>query len=602
MKIIHILHLKKDKLFFLLVFLLCSIGLHAQTTIRYQETIQGGATIIGNSWFYSLPGAINTRLVPDIDGIASTGRSSSADLILPAGSKIEKAFLAIETGYSATSNLSSVKLRTPGGSNYTTLLATSSIANKFATQGYAQMIWDITSMIPANGYVSTAAGGTGGRFYLADPTPSPVIMGGWSIIVVYSNPNSKFRNITVADNWQYFSNSTVSTDITGINVPGSGSVKAVVGVTGTYGDRGYSDLLNFGKQGTTLTALKDPMTGVTNDALNSSIAWTATNNVSADGGPAISGNYTARNPISAGHIYGAAESWDFDADIFDASGILSPSSSPINITLQQQSTGGDVLVSGSYFISVDLAIAPKLSKTLSPTTINDGGIATYTWSVTNTLSDAINQTISFQDNLPSSIKVASTPNASIVGGTGGTITAVSGSNSVTISNLLLAPGQSATIKVDVTNVPGQINATCTGNPSAFTNSASNISLGSGVSLDATGIIPQCLIVEQTYCYKPAITTGTALDTKHGISALGRAGSDNGNWPMVRKGAWTAMESKTKGFVVNRIPTTAQVNALPNPVEGMMVYDEQADCLKIYTTTNGTAFSWQCFNTQACPDN
>jgi hypothetical protein len=59
-------------------------------------------------------------------------------------------------------------------------------------------------------------------------------------------PNSKFRNVTVADNWQYFINSTVSSNVTGVKVPGSGTVKAVVGVTGTYGDRGYSDLLNFG--------------------------------------------------------------------------------------------------------------------------------------------------------------------------------------------------------------------------------------------------------------------------------------------------------------------------------------------------------------------
>lgn len=105
-----------------------------------------------------------------------------------------------------------------------------------------------------------------------------------------------------------------------------------------------------------------------------------------------------------------------------------------------------------------------------------------------------------------------------------------------------------------------------------------------------------------FCYKPAQTTGTTLDTNHGITALGRAGADNGNWPMVRKGAWTALEAKTKGFVINRIPTTAQVIAIPNPVEGMMVYDEEADCLKIYTTTdNGATYSWQCFNTQTCPE-
>ena len=72
--------------------------------------------------------------------------------------------------------------------------------------------------------------------------------------------------------------------------------------------------------------------------------------------------------------------------------------------------------------------------------------------------------------------------------------------------------------------------------------------------------------------------------------------------MVRKGAWTALEAKTKGFVVNRIATTALVNSIAHPVEGMMVYDEEADCLKVYTTTdNGTTFSWQCMNTQACPN-
>ncbi|MCW3160830.1 hypothetical protein [Chryseobacterium oryctis] len=105
-----------------------------------------------------------------------------------------------------------------------------------------------------------------------------------------------------------------------------------------------------------------------------------------------------------------------------------------------------------------------------------------------------------------------------------------------------------------------------------------------------------------FCYKPGVTSGTTLETKHGITALGRAGTNNDNWPMVRKGAWSALESKEKGLVINRIPTTAEVEAISNPVEGMMVYDEEADCLKIYTTKdNGATFSWQCFNTRACPN-
>ncbi|MBB4805543.1 hypothetical protein HNP38_000815 [Chryseobacterium defluvii] len=121
-------------------------------------------------------------------------------------------------------------------------------------------------------------------------------------------------------------------------------------------------------------------------------------------------------------------------------------------------------------------------------------------------------------------------------------------------------------------------------------------MGQGVGDSQNAAVNLC------FCYKPASVAGTALDTKYGITALGRAGADSGNWPMVRKGAWAALEAKTKGFVVNRIPTTTQVYAIANPVEGMMVYDEEADCLKIYTTIdNGATFGWQCFSTPACPD-
>jgi hypothetical protein len=221
-----------------------SIRSYGQVTIRYQNTIQGGATLIGNSWFYS-PGG--TRLTPDIDGDASTSLSCSADLILPAGSTIVKAYLAIEQGLFNTAAFSSVKIKVPGASSYTTLSSGTSLANRVvlgdASSYFHQMIWDITSIMPASGYVSVAGGGAGGRYTLADPTPIPDYMGGWSIIVVYSNPNSKFRHVTVADNWQYYFNATVSSNVTGVKVPSSGTVKAVVGVTGTYGDRGYAENL-----------------------------------------------------------------------------------------------------------------------------------------------------------------------------------------------------------------------------------------------------------------------------------------------------------------------------------------------------------------------
>ncbi|MDY3338195.1 hypothetical protein PG279_03255 [Riemerella anatipestifer] len=106
------------------------------------------------------------------------------------------------------------------------------------------------------------------------------------------------------------------------------------------------------------------------------------------------------------------------------------------------------------------------------------------------------------------------------------------------------------------------------------------------------------------CYKkPVISAaGDALPTKVGITSLSRAGADaqGENWPMVRQGGWIALESNTKGFVVNRVPFDA--SGLPigipatNFVAGMMVYDTTNNCLKVY---NGSI--WSCFSTQTCPE-
>lgn len=105
------------------------------------------------------------------------------------------------------------------------------------------------------------------------------------------------------------------------------------------------------------------------------------------------------------------------------------------------------------------------------------------------------------------------------------------------------------------------------------------------------------------CYKPGIIdAANTYPTKHGMTALGRAGAENENWPMIRQSAWTVLESKEKGFVINRVTTTAALANITNPVEGMIVYDEQEDCLKIYTLKSGdTLMGWHCFITPACPD-
>ncbi|MBD8083946.1 beta strand repeat-containing protein [Chryseobacterium caseinilyticum] len=114
---------------------------------------------------------------------------------------------------------------------------------------------------------------------------------------------------------------------------------------------------------------------------------------------------------------------------------------------------------------------------------------------------------------------------------------------------------------------------------------------------------------QTVCYEdPTLVAGATYPVKHGITLLGRAGKINvsapvsaSDWPMVRNSAYTALESKTKGFVVTR--NSSPETTITVPVVGMMVFDTDenagAGCLKIYTGA-GAGEGWKCFSTQGCP--
>ena len=185
--------------------------------------------------------------------------------------------------------------------------------------------------------------------------------------------------------------------------------------------------------------------------------------------------------------------------------------------------------------------------------------------------------------------------------------AVEGDENVTAAHLnpsgsiIVGANGSGSLEVNANGVPKLVNGT-THNATGGGSTAAGVAdigndQGQGIGDSQNAAVnSQC----NAFCYKPAQTTGTALDTNHGITALGRAGADNSNWPMVRKGAWTVLEAKTKGFVVNRL-TDAQIAAIPSADlrEGMMVYNITQDCLQI--NIDGTATGWKCFNTQTCPD-
>ena len=123
-----------------------------------------------------------------------------------------------------------------------------------------------------------------------------------------------------------------------------------------------------------------------------------------------------------------------------------------------------------------------------------------------------------------------------------------------------------------------------------TDNTSDIGQGVGTSQNAAQRDVEC-----ERCFRPPTSPGSGgLSTSQGFTALARAGESATEWPGKIKGAYTALDAKTKGFVINRVPTASLSSIIG--VAGMMVYDTTENCLKIYDGT-----TWSCFSKQTCND-
>ncbi|MDM1346828.1 hypothetical protein [Myroides marinus] len=136
----------------------------------------------------------------------------------------------------------------------------------------------------------------------------------------------------------------------------------------------------------------------------------------------------------------------------------------------------------------------------------------------------------------------------------------------------------------------------TGYPRSITLSYDLISEAEDVCLpgalaDANGEkeLPFCSI-----CYYPTVVGNNGdIMNSSGFMAVSTLNRKNSDWVSKRGNAFVVLESYNKGLVLTRL-TTAQIEAL-KPVEGMMVYDSTANCLKLY---NGK--TWGCV-VQGCVD-
>ncbi|MBN8885123.1 MAG: DUF11 domain-containing protein [Rudaea sp.] len=137
-----------------------------------------------------------------------------------------------------------------------------------------------------------------------------------------------------------------------------------------------------------------------------------------------------------------------------------------------------------------LDVTPQLDKSFAPTTRGVGQTTVLTFTVTNTNELGAKNGWSFTDTLPTGLTVTA-PTATTTCPSG-VVTAAAGGSTVTVTGNLNVGMTSCTVTVNVTSAA----------PGTYTNSASNITASSGVSLPGSSSV--------TFLAQPTLVLGKAL--------------------------------------------------------------------------------------------
>ena len=241
----------------------------------------------------------------DVDGDARTFNSSSATLEIPKDGDV--LFAALVWGGRATSTAGTTNNSTlretawlavdsltgvdrPGAAVTATKLAQTS-----AVEGY-QAYLDVTQVVRDAGSGTY----TVGNVQSADDVSNA--FAGWSLVVAVSDPTAPMRNLSIFRGFSEIANqagsTAVSFDVSGFLTPPSGTVVTTLGAVTYEGDRGLSGD-QFSLNGHKLSDGLNPET----DVFNSTFSHHGTR-------------------VSAGQSPDYANQLGFDADLFDANGIL----------------------------------------------------------------------------------------------------------------------------------------------------------------------------------------------------------------------------------------------------------------------------------------
>ena len=139
------------------------------------------------------------------------------------------------------------------------------------------------------------------------------------------------------------------------------------------------------------------------------------------------------------------------------------------------------------------AAPPSVNKAFSPNVIAPGGTTVLTFTVTNPAGSPAVSNVGFVDTLPVGLKATGLASGSTCANaaTAGVTTVSATGSTITVVGLQVPAGASScTVTVNVTNVTGQFNASCTGNPTAFTNISTNVTVTNVIN----AVTPSCVVV------------------------------------------------------------------------------------------------------------
>jgi uncharacterized repeat protein (TIGR01451 family) len=320
-------------------------------------------------------------------GTVATFNSSTANLTLPALSTVLFAGLYWGgntasgtqlggTGAQAAPTLADrnkVYFKTPWMTGYTLVTATTvdDDFSQHATNPVYHAFFDATALV--NATPPTGTGTYGVANVQTGLGSSPLgDFGGWTMIVVYRDPNGTLRNMSVFDGFNSVTGTTtVDIPFGPFTTPATGPIRTNIGIVAMDGDVGLVGDAASLNSGTTCTGTAASLSDATNPAtnlFNSSIST-------------LGANVTSRNPADA-------NTWGYDADIIAANGFLTNGSTNACLRLK---TAGDSYWPGAVTTSTELP-SPNLDgiKTVVDRNgglLNPGDILDYTITVKNNGND-----------------------------------------------------------------------------------------------------------------------------------------------------------------------------------------------------------------------